>query len=91
MARPVVITSAPVSPEADRHRRMVSYTLMMSIRLACFIGIFFVSGWWQLVLAIGAVVLPYLAVTRANVRGAPDRAAPESAEARGLPAEPDGR
>jgi len=91
MARPVVITSAPVSPEADRHRRMLDYTVMMSIRFACFIGIFFVTGWWQLVLAIGAVVLPYLAVTRANVRRVAPRSAPESAEPRGLPPAADGR
>ncbi len=86
MGRPVVITSAPVSPEADRHRRMVSYTIMMAIRFACFIAIFFVEGWWQLVCLIGAVLLPYLAVTRANVHGDPHRVTPESPDRRGLPA-----
>lgn len=78
MARPVVITSAPEAPDADRHRRMVTYAVMMGIRTACFIGIFLVQGWWQLVMFLGALVLPYLAVIRANVPFAPSRSAPEA-------------
>ncbi|HWL59828.1 MAG TPA: DUF3099 domain-containing protein [Microbacteriaceae bacterium] len=85
MARPVVITRAPVSPEEDRHRRVVSYTVMMAIRFACFIAVFFVEGWWQLACLVGAVLLPYLAVTRANVHGDPHRVTPEAPERPGLP------
>jgi hypothetical protein len=38
----------------------------MSIRMACFILVFFVPGYWKLVFGIGAVVLPYIAVVLAN-------------------------
>lgn len=70
---------------------MVNYTVMMGIRFACFIAIFFVQGWWQLICLIGAVVLPYVAVTMANVRGAPDRGTPDTAVRRELPAAPDAK
>jgi fatty-acid desaturase len=61
------ITSLPQSPTEERHQRMVRYTIAMSIRMLCFILVFIVPGWWMLVCAIGAVVLPYFAVILANV------------------------
>jgi hypothetical protein len=46
---------------------MRAYSTAMSIRMACFILVFFVPGWWKLVFGLGAVVLPYVAVVLANV------------------------
>jgi predicted tellurium resistance membrane protein TerC len=60
-------TALPASPEEDRKHRMRSYSTAMSIRMACFILVFFVPGYWKLVFGLGAVVLPYIAVVLANV------------------------
>ncbi len=47
------------------HRRRV-YTIQMSIRMACFLSIPFLPGWWKMVALVGAVALPYIAVLMAN-------------------------
>ena len=60
------VTSLPLSPDEDRRRRMLQYTVAMSIRMVCVLLLFFVHGWWLLVVAIGAVVLPYIGVVLAN-------------------------
>lgn len=78
-----------MAPDEERHRRMAVYAVMMSIRFACFMAIFFVEGWWQLACVAGAVVLPYLAVIRANAPKSSARVAPEPPTARGLPGSPD--
>lgn len=67
MAKPQSITSLPRSPDEDRHARMLKYAVTMGIRLVCIIACFFTPGWWLLLPAIGAVVLPYVAVVVANV------------------------
>lgn len=67
MKQPQSITTLPESPEQERHRRMVRYSIAMSIRVVCLVLCFFVQGWWLLVPMIGAVVLPYVAVVLANV------------------------
>lgn len=67
MGRPIAITALPVSPPEDQRRRFITYSITMSIRVACFVACFFVTGWWQLVCLLGAVVLPYVAVVLANV------------------------
>lgn len=67
------ITSLPPSPEADRHARMLKYSIAMAIRLLCIVSLVFVRGWWMLIPAIGAVFLPYFAVVIANA-AAPRRA-----------------
>ncbi|MHB1171484.1 MAG: DUF3099 domain-containing protein [Lacisediminihabitans sp.] len=75
MVKQQSITSLPRSPDDDRHRRMVKYVIAMSIRLVC-IGLCLVTqGWWLLVCAIGAVLLPYIAVVLANNAGRPRDAA----------------
>ena len=61
------ITSLPPSPEEERRARMIKYTIMMGIRVACIVALLFVQGWWILVFAAGAVFLPYFAVVVANV------------------------
>jgi uncharacterized protein YqgC (DUF456 family) len=45
---------------------MVKYTVAMGIRLACIGACFFVTGWWLLLPALGAILLPYFAVVVAN-------------------------
>ena len=67
MKQPQSITSLPESPDEERHRRVVRYTIAMGIRTVCIILCFFVQGWWLLVPIVGAVVLPYIAVVLANV------------------------
>lgn len=59
-------TALHLSPAEDRKKRMRAYSTAMSIRMACFILVFFVPGWWKLVFGVGAVVLPYVAVVLAN-------------------------
>ena len=61
------ITSLPPSPEAERRARMIKYSVMMGIRVACIFALLFAKGWWILVFAAGAVFLPYFAVVVANV------------------------
>ncbi len=71
-------TALPQSPEADRRRRMIRYTIAMSIRTLCLIGLVVVPNWTRFIFAAGAVVLPYIAVVLANVgsRGASDPVSP---------------
>lgn len=61
------ITSLPPAPAADRGHRMLEYTVMMSIRVLCLISLIWVRGWWILIPAAGAILLPYFAVVVANV------------------------
>lgn len=65
------ITSLPLSPEAERRSRMVKYSITMGIRVVCILLMLFVQGWWLLVCAVGAIVLPYIAVVIANVHADP--------------------
>lgn len=46
---------------------MLKYTLAMSIRVLCILSMLFLKGWWLILPAFGAVVLPYFAVVLANV------------------------
>lgn len=71
------ITSLPRSPEEDRRARMIKYSLAMGIRMVCILSLLFVQGWWLVVMGIGAIVLPYIAVVLANV-GTPTRGAVEA-------------
>jgi predicted tellurium resistance membrane protein TerC len=61
------ITTLPPSPDDERRSRMRKYTIAMSVRMVCILLIFVVPGWWMWVFAIGAIVLPYIAVVLANV------------------------
>lgn len=60
------ITSLGLSPEEERRRRVIKYSVAMSIRMACVVLMLFTRGWWLLIVAIGAIVLPYIAVVIAN-------------------------
>lgn len=77
MSNAYSVTSLLDSPESERRARMVKYTVAMGIRLVCIGACFFVSGWWLLVPALGAVFLPYVAVVVANSVGrSPKRSTP---------------
>ena len=65
------ITALPPSPQDDRRSRMTKYLIAMGIRVVCIILCFFVHGWWLVLPALGAIVLPYLAVIFANVGNEP--------------------
>jgi hypothetical protein len=66
MSAPHTVTSLQNAPERERRVRMIKYTAAMGIRLACIGACFLVSGWWLLIPALGAIVLPYVAVVVAN-------------------------
>jgi len=87
MAKQQSITSLPRSPEDDRRARMLKYSITMGIRLVCILVCFLVPGYWIIIPAIGAIVLPYIAVVLANVTDSrkqvvlrPDRLALPSAD-----------
>ena len=66
MSQAYSVTSLQDSPESERRARMVKYSVAMGIRLLCIGACFFVTGWWLLLPALGAVFLPYVAVVVAN-------------------------
>ncbi|CAN5499947.1 hypothetical protein BH10ACT6_BH10ACT6_06990 [soil metagenome] len=45
---------------------MIKYAMMQAIRVVCIIACLFVTGWWILIPAVGAIFLPYVAVVVAN-------------------------
>lgn len=53
------------------------YFIAMSIRIACVASLFFVRGWWILLVGLAAVILPYFAVIFANERATADGAHPD--------------
>jgi hypothetical protein len=69
------VTSLPASPDHERHVRMIKYSVAMGVRMVCIILLLFVQGWWLIVCAAGAIILPYFAVVIANVAVAPKPAA----------------
>ncbi|WP_405216878.1 DUF3099 domain-containing protein [Agrococcus sp. Ld7] len=61
------LTDLPMSPDEDRQRRFRLYFYLMLVRVAA-LGVFFVvPGWWKLIPAFLAVVIPYFAVVIATV------------------------
>ena len=67
MKQPQSVTDLPESPEDEHRRRVFQYVLAMSIRVVCVLACVWVRGWGLLIPAVGAVVLPYIAVVLANV------------------------
>ena len=67
---PVLITTAPPNPAAERHARERRYLITMGIRLVCFIlaivlfsvGLRFVAAF----AVAGSLILPWIAVIAAN-------------------------
>lgn len=68
MGRPVAITGVPISPDDDRHRRMVTYVILMALKVGCFVAAPFVPLGWAILLITVAVVVPMMAVTIANAK-----------------------
>jgi hypothetical protein len=65
------ITSLPLSPDEERKKRMIEYSIMMGIRVLCVFVCFGMAlvglgGWWIIIPAAGAVFLPYFAVVVGN-------------------------
>lgn len=61
------LTDLPMSPDEDRQRRFRLYFYLMLVRVAA-LGVFFiVPGWWKLIPAFLAAVIPYFAVVIATV------------------------
>jgi Protein of unknown function (DUF3099) len=50
---------------------MIKYSLAMGIRMICLLSLLFVQGWWLVIMAAGAILLPYVAVVLANVGARP--------------------
>jgi hypothetical protein len=63
------ITSAAGSHSADMQQRAVRYLLSMGVRTLCVILVIVVPGPLRWVFAVGAIVLPYIAVVAANAAG----------------------
>lgn len=68
MAKTQSVTSLGVAPEQERKRRMIRYTLAMSVRVICLILAMMVQGWLMWVFFAGAILLPYFAVVAANAQ-----------------------
>jgi hypothetical protein len=66
-------TTLPLAPIDERRIRMIKYSIAMGIRMACIIAMLFVTGWWLVICATGAIVLPYFAMIVANVRMTPQQ------------------
>ncbi len=60
------LTELPPSPEHEQGARMRRYAITMGVRMVCVIACLFVTGWWLLIPALGAIFLPYVAVVLAN-------------------------
>ena len=69
MAQRTSVTSVDHSPEVERRNRFISYTVAMTIRVACIFLAVAIDGWLRWVFMCGAVLLPYFAVVAANSVG----------------------
>lgn len=61
-----VVTSIGEAPDEERKRRIIIYTISMTIRFICVVALVFTTGVWQWLAGIGAIFLPYFAVVIAN-------------------------
>lgn len=66
MAQEYKVTSVGVNPAKDRTYRMRMYFATMTLRVACIVSLIWVRGPWIILVAAGAIVLPYFAVLIAN-------------------------
>lgn len=65
----VSITAAPRPHSDDLDRRISRYLTSMAIRTVCVILVVVIDSPVRWVFAVGALVLPYVAVVMANARG----------------------
>ncbi len=68
MAKTQSVTSLGEAPEVERKRRMIRYTIAMTVRVLCLVFGMFTQGWLMWVLFAGAILLPYFAVVLANAQ-----------------------
>ncbi|MGJ0204561.1 DUF3099 domain-containing protein [Leucobacter sp. gxy201] len=66
MSKSYSVTSAGVNPAQDRAHRMRMYYVAMVLRVLCVISLFWVRGWWVLLVGIAVAVLPWFAVMVGN-------------------------
>lgn len=78
------VTSVGVNPADDRAHRMRMYFIAMSLRVLCIVSLFWVRGFWIVIAALGAVLLPYFAVLIANAVSHVSGHAPETPSPREL-------
>jgi DUF3099 family protein len=63
---PQSVTSVPESRTEDQAKRLKHYLVTMGIRTACFVLLVVIDHPIRWVFALGAVVLPFVAVVAAN-------------------------
>jgi hypothetical protein len=68
MTKTQSVTNLGEAPEIERKRRMIKYTIAMTIRVLCLILGMMVQGWLMWVFFAGAILLPYFAVVLANAQ-----------------------
>ncbi len=68
MAKTQSVTSLGEAPEVERKRRMIRYTIAMTVRVLCLVFGMFTQGWLMWALFAGAILLPYFAVVLANAQ-----------------------
>lgn len=87
---PQTATSLDRAPRDDESHRMRTYLLTMAVRTLCLVLMVVVVpyGWYTFLFAIGAVVLPYIAVVIANAAQAGRVTHAEAPETQALPAAP---
>lgn len=60
------VTGIGQNPEEERKKRMIKYTVAMTVRVICLILGMVVQGWLMWVFFAAAIFLPYIAVVLAN-------------------------
>lgn len=60
------ITAAQRPLSVEQEGRTRRYLVSMGVRTVCLLGAIVIDGWPRIMLVIGAIVLPYLAVVIAN-------------------------
>lgn len=69
LAKRYSVTSVGDSPETERRKRFIQYTVAMIIRVICIFLAVLIDNWLRWVFIAGAVLLPYFAVIAANAVG----------------------
>lgn len=60
------VSTISLSPDKERSKRMIEYSVSMGIRLICIGMCFVVPGWFVTLPIAGAIFLPWFAVVSAN-------------------------